>query len=320
MKRISLLIGSIIICMSANCQEIFVPNQQLGNSSNNNIGIGTNTPQSKIEIRDYSPSIRLRDLNSGNTSRATIQFGTSYNNDWIRTAYIGDGFGASNDFGISVENKANFGINVGSGHPITQPDFFIDTIGNVGICKNNPQYKLDVNGDIASSGVLRLKAEQAKICFYGDASNESALTWALTCHPGTANNDLILYNHNPENASTRLLVDYESGSVSIGTGVVRPDAALTVGGKLYAEEIEVVQDVASIPDYVFEKDYNLISLEQVEDFIKSNKHLPGVPSASEYAEKGLNIGEMNCLLLKKIEELTLYIIDQEKRIIELENN
>ncbi len=107
---------------------------------------------------------------------------------------------------------------------------------------------------------------------------------------------------------------YLSDKVSIGT--TENDAMLTVGGKIEAEEIEV-KDVGA--DFVFDEDYNLRSLGEVESFIKENGHLPEVAPASETKE-GVNLGEFNQLLLQKVEELTLYIIEQEKRIQELETN
>jgi hypothetical protein len=73
------------------------------------------------------------------------------------------------------------------------------------------------------------------------------------------------------------------------------------------------------PDFVFESDYQLMSLEEVEAFIEENGHLPGVPSAEETEENGINVSEMNMMLLQKVEELTLYILQLENRINELEN-
>jgi hypothetical protein len=66
------------------------------------------------------------------------------------------------------------------------------------------------------------------------------------------------------------------------------------------------------PDYVFEKDYDLLSLSELETYITQNKHLPEVPSAKEMEAEGLNLKEMNLLLLKKVEELTLHLIEMKK--------
>ena len=73
------------------------------------------------------------------------------------------------------------------------------------------------------------------------------------------------------------------------------------------------------PDYVFEPTYDLKPLAEIETYIKENKHLPEVPSAKEMEKNGVQLGEMNMLLLKKIEELTLHIIEQNKRIETLES-
>lgn len=72
-------------------------------------------------------------------------------------------------------------------------------------------------------------------------------------------------------------------------------------------------------DFVFETDYKLNKLEYVERFIKENHHLPEIPSAKEMTENGMNVGELNKTLLQKVEELTLYIIEQNKRIATLED-
>ena len=72
------------------------------------------------------------------------------------------------------------------------------------------------------------------------------------------------------------------------------------------------------PDYVFEPDYDLQTLKELAKYIKQNKHLPEVPSANEMEEEGIELSKMNILLLKKIEELTLHLINQEERIEELE--
>lgn len=104
---------------------------------------------------------------------------------------------------------------------------------------------------------------------------------------------------------------------NIGIGTPNPDMKLTVKGNIHAEEVKIDLNVPA-PDYVFKKDYNLKSLEEVEDFIKENSHLPEIPSAKEFEQDGVMQAEMDMNLLKKIEELTLYTIQQEKKINKLE--
>lgn len=93
---------------------------------------------------------------------------------------------------------------------------------------------------------------------------------------------------------------------------------LTVSDKLWAGEIEVT-DISKWKDEVFEKDYNLTSLSELEKYIQKHHHLPDIPSEAEVMENGINVGEMNALLLQKIEELTLYVIELEKKINEINN-
>ena len=110
---------------------------------------------------------------------------------------------------------------------------------------------------------------------------------------------------------------FNSAGVSIGTTTPAVGYMLSVNGDVICEELKV-QDSGSWPDYVFANDYNLRSLEEVEAHIDANSHLPGVPTAATIEEEGIEIGQMQKLLMEKIEELTLYMIDADKRIKALE--
>lgn len=108
----------------------------------------------------------------------------------------------------------------------------------------------------------------------------------------------------------------------VGIGTIYPDAKLTVKGDVHCEEVRV--DLLVLADYVFQKyytgtstlneNYEMPTLEEVEEFTKANHHLPGVPSAKEIQENGLKLGEMTNILLQKVEELTLYNIEMQKQI------
>ncbi len=104
-----------------------------------------------------------------------------------------------------------------------------------------------------------------------------------------------------------------SGDVMIGNGSPASGYSLSVNGKIMSEEVRVELD-GDWPDYVFEKDYQLPSLKQLESFINLNKHLPNIPAAKQVKKEGFDLGDMNRRLLEKIEELTLYIIEQDKKI------
>lgn len=97
---------------------------------------------------------------------------------------------------------------------------------------------------------------------------------------------------------------------NVGIGTTNPDKALTVNGTIRATEILVDSNVPH-PDYVFDEDYDLATLKDVKTYINKNHHLPEIPSAAQVAKEGINLGEMNAKLLKKIEELTLYLIEKD---------
>ena len=105
---------------------------------------------------------------------------------------------------------------------------------------------------------------------------------------------------------------YFNGDIGIGTTDTF-GYKLAVNGTIGAKEI-VVETTSAWPDYVFASDYELRSLDEVENYIEENQHLPDVPSAAEVEESGISLGEMNATLLQKVEELTLYIIQQQKEL------
>lgn len=104
----------------------------------------------------------------------------------------------------------------------------------------------------------------------------------------------------------------------VGIGTQNPQATLAVNGEILAKKVKVSVAPASWPDYVFNKEYQLPSLPDVEAFIATNHHLPGVPSAEQIETQGQDLGEMNKILLQKMEEMTLYMISQNKKINALE--
>lgn len=106
-------------------------------------------------------------------------------------------------------------------------------------------------------------------------------------------------------------INYTAGIVSIGTTTAPAGYKLAVGGKTVTEEV-VVKLQANWPDYVFANDYYLMPLMELERYINQHKHLPEVPSATDVKENGVALGELNATLLKKIEELTLYMIELKK--------
>ena len=102
-------------------------------------------------------------------------------------------------------------------------------------------------------------------------------------------------------------------TLSVGT-LKMDDDTLTVAGRIGAREVKITADAGA--DFVFEKEYNLPRLDYIEQYIIKNKHLPEIASEKEMINNGINIGDFQIQLLQKIEELTLYTINQEKEITE----
>ncbi|MDW3197034.1 MAG: hypothetical protein R8G66_31945 [Cytophagales bacterium] len=179
----------------------------------------------------------------------------------------------------------------------TTSKFVMDNNGNVGI------------GTTAPSGSI--SSNQTGLHVMND--NVSYLSLESTASVGkkytlysSASGSLVFQD--ASNAKTRGIIDIDG---NWGIGVTNPDTKLVVDGTITSEEI-ILKDVDGA-DFVFEEDYDLRSLEETEKFIQANKHLPEIPSAAEMAEEGLEIKEMNILLLQKVEELTLHLIEQNKQ-------
>ncbi|WP_406845365.1 hypothetical protein [Flavobacterium soyae] len=103
---------------------------------------------------------------------------------------------------------------------------------------------------------------------------------------------------------------YINTSGNLGLGTMNPTSKLTVAGNINSREVKVTVDAGA--DFVFENNYNLLSLNALDKYIRENKHLPEIASADEMKKEGINLSEMNIKLLQKIEELTLYTIEQQK--------
>lgn len=171
---------------------------------------------------------------------------------------------------------------------------FLTDKGNVGIGSNafDEKFYVEGNAKIAKDFYVEGAAKIAKDLTIGDNISPSS------------------FNVNGFAVVT--------GKVGIGAPIIENSKYnLFVCGGIETEEV-LVRLKAEWSDYVFEPNYNLRSLKELEEYIIQHKHLPDIPSATMIEENGINIGEMHSLLLKKIEELTLYTISLEKRCFELE--
>ena len=193
--------------------------------------------------------------------------------------------------------------------------FRINNSGNVGIGTTNPETKLSVISP--ESDVLHISkstgdpGDNIYLAFsHGGVTSSSNVRARIGTNikPGGAGR-LTFHTGGIGTTPERMRID-ENGNV--GIGVINPFAKLEVDGTIVSEEVKV--QVVSGPDYVFESDYDLFPLADTKKYIEANRHLPEIPSAKEMEENGITLGEMNMLLLKKIEELTLHLIEKDEQI------
>lgn len=122
-----------------------------------------------------------------------------------------------------------------------------------------------------------------------------------------ANGSTVLFSNGDPSSTVRITKD---GKVSIGQP--NPKDKLEVNGQIHAKAVQV--DLKNWADYVFTSEYTLMDLQTLAAYIKEHGHLPGVPNADTVVQEGINLGEMNTILLEKIEELTLHLITKEQQV------
>jgi hypothetical protein len=230
----------------------------------------------------------------------------------------------------------------------------ITTTNNVGIGTTTPSALLNVSSNGSNTnGILYVQSIDGGACgtlirngyytytsqdhagafyqSYGMRFNSSDNLWYRTAtavanylpYMQLSTTGTIVFGGAASNATTdanptlnpAMTINAGTGSVSIGTTDPK-SYKLAVNGSAIATSMTVKLNT-NWPDYVFKKDYQHLTLQELKIYIDQNQHLPDMPSAQEVGENGLNLGEMNKLLVKKVEELTLYLIEKDKEIKEL---
>jgi hypothetical protein len=289
----------------------------LKSNSTDFLGLGTQSPGYKLDVL-HTDGARLDGLASG--QGLTLRRNAAGGSQAWRVG-VGTTNGATT-FKISDVTTSNAEKN----------RLMVTSAGKVGLGTDAPQAPLHVfSEDVASAAgaQLILSAPQS----YGNTDGHYILfrnNWstndptagfaAVGFNDGGSGNGNLWFATAPSSSNRsntpvkRMFID-GTGNVGIGTSKTT-GYRLSVEGSMRAREVVVNSDTWS--DYVFDETYRNAPLSEVEEHIKTHKHLPGVPSAQEVADNGVNVGKMQAVLLAKVEELTLHMIEQEKRIKKLE--
>jgi len=256
------------------------------------VGIGDGSPNSKLDLGSNHSDP------SSYPNKITLWSGGENN-------YFG--FGISNaDLDYLSQNNHRFYTEY-NGTPGTEK-MVLTSAGKLGIGVSNPLHKLHVANNDGDAFMIVDASVNSGIRFLNGINS------FIEKRSGSGN--LVVKNQvtggglsfGTEN-TTKMHI-HSNGNVGIGT--VNPDEKLAVNGVIHTKEVKV--DLNGWSDFVFYENYKLPTLKEVENYIKEKGHLKDIPSAQDVEEDGVLLGDMNSKLLQKIEELTLYAIDQEKKI------
>lgn len=288
----------------------------LYNTNSGNIGVGTVNPLYKLDIfkAGSGSGLNIAGQAFGTRNDTGLDF-SAINGTMVNYAKIGlqilTATAGQETGGLTFSTISNGAV---------AEKMFIAGSGNIGIGTVSPAYKLDIfksspGAGLNVTGQALGTRNDTGIDF--SAKNGETVNYAkigLQVSTGTVGQEtggLTFSTINGGRLAERMFID-GYGNVAIGT--INPSGyKLAVSGNVIAEAV-TVKLATNWPDYVFKQDYKLPTLTDIRKQIKQNGHLPGIPSAKDIQDNGINLGELNAKLLEKIEELTLHLIDQDKRL------
>ncbi|NSW46418.1 MAG: hypothetical protein HPY79_11450 [Bacteroidales bacterium] len=193
--------------------------------------------------------------------------------------------------------------------------FFVS--GKVGIGTEQPAERMHVYESTNQSAFIRAENQSGNISIGVDGAHAIINTSQDLMINWYSNKNVIVGGEQGGNFSTLYNTYLAVNGGKVGIGTINPQNELDVNGTIHCKLFKV--DVTDWYDEVFDENYNLMSIKELKNFVKQHKHLPDIPSEKEILQSGLDVGKMNSLLLKKIEELTLYILQLENEIRQIKS-
>ena len=281
-------------------------------TSSGNVGIGTSSPNSRLTVTgNGSGLISMGDLLGSGSYAAISLNGSAASTDYNLTS-------SPIDQRLVLNRPAGNAMTFAIAGTTTQMN--LTSTGYLGIGTSSPTNYLEVKG--YGNSTIKVGNVYTLCCDYsGITMNGSTSSYDYNILSGPI--DQNLYINRPTGSAIRFgegalnldMIITTGGNVGIGTGT--PSYKLDVCGTVRAKEVRVATGWC---DYVFDENYKLMSLSELEQYLKTFKHLPDVAPASEVeSDGGLPVGDMMSSMIKKIEELTLYTIEQDKQIRQLQD-